>query len=97
MEGFYGVVDDVGRNFASSLRLYDLTVSGFSLSTEQLNLLADYGKAQAFPPSKVALLVSNDLAFGLSRMFNVFREDDISEHSVFSDEQRAREWLAGPD
>ena len=95
-EVFRNAVDDVADDNPTTLRLWDLTCGGFTQSADQLKELAAYGKSKPFPPSKVALLAPEDLAFGLSRAFEVYREDDVSEHMVFRTEEEARIWLAQP-
>ena len=86
-------VDDVANNSPTARRLWDLTCGGFTQSTDQVKELAVYGKSKSFPPSKVAIIAPEDVAFGLSRIFEVYREDDVSEHMIFRTEQEARAWL----
>lgn len=95
-EEVHRAVDDVADNSPTNLRLWDLTCGSFIQSSDQLKALAAYGKSKLFPPSKVAIVAPEDLAFGLSRVFEVYREDDVSEHMVFRSEEEARIWLALP-
>ncbi len=46
----------------------------------------------ATPPSKVAFVVGRDLDFGMSRMFEVFREDPRTAFRVFRDYDEAISW-----
>ncbi len=39
------------------------------------------------------IVIPDDLAFGLSRMFEVYREDGLAGHMVFRTEEEARAWL----
>lgn len=56
--------------------------------------LADLVKEElANPPEKVAIVASNDLLFGLSRVYAGRRETDTTELNVFRDEQSAINWL----
>ena len=89
-------VDDVADNSPTNLRIWDLTCGGFTQSADQIKALADHAKSKPFSPSKVALLAPEDIAFGLSRVFEVYREDDVSEHMVFRTEEEARAWLVLP-
>ena len=44
-------------------------------------------------PSKVAVIAPDDLSFGLSRVYEVYREKDEIELKVFRTEQKGIEWL----
>ena len=45
---------------------------------------------------KWAILVTNDLEFGMARMWNAYVEERVDlEIRVFRDESEARSWLAG--
>lgn len=47
--------------------------------------------------SRVALVVSGDLGFGLARMYQAFRSESAIQLRVFRDLAAAREWLGlGP-
>ena len=47
--------------------------------------------------SRVALVVSGDLGFGLARMYQAFRSESAIQLRVFRDVAAAREWLGlGP-
>jgi len=39
------------------------------------------------------IVIPDDLAFGLSRMFEVYREGELADHVVFRTEEEARTWL----
>jgi hypothetical protein len=43
---------------------------------------------------KTAILVDKDVAFGLTRMFQILGEDLPYEVEIFRDEQQARQWIA---
>ena len=87
-------IDDVAGREPNNLRLWDMSLSGLKLSDTQLSELAEYAKSKSFPPSsKVAIVASSDLAFGLSRVFEVYREDERSKHRVFRTVREAWDWL----
>ena len=46
----------------------------------------------ATPPSKVAFVAGRDIDFGMSRMFEVFREDPRTAFRVFRDYDEAISW-----
>lgn len=86
-------IDEVAGDNPAILRLWDLSSTGLDLTTSQLRQLAEYGKSQSFPPSKVAIVAREDFAFGIMRMYEVFREDEVAEHKIFRTVQEARGWL----
>lgn len=76
-----------------SLRLWDMRSIQLDLSAEELRDLAEFGKSVLASPSRVVNLVADDLSFGLSRMYEVFRGDGHTEFRAFRSEQEGREWL----
>ena len=94
--GFHDIksaIDDVAAMEPNNLRLWDFSVSGFNLSAAELSELAGYGKSKTFTPLRVAIVAPDDLAFGLSRMFKVYRENGLSEHRIFRTPEEAWAWL----
>jgi hypothetical protein len=76
-------------------QLFDVThVTDVRLTTEDVRRLAQ--RTVFSPDSRRAILVSNDLQFGLSRMFGVFREN-MGEKGirVFRNLEEALEWVLG--
>ncbi len=76
--------------------LWDLRDAKLDLDSAEVSDLANTMKrlaASAQP--RVAFVVSQDLEFGLVRMYGVFREEDGVRTSVFRDKERAIAWLAG--
>ena len=73
-------------------RLWDISQC-FNFSSKELRKIAKYGKGKWLPPSKVAYIASNDLAFGLLRMFDVYREEDGYETKIFRSEPEGLAWL----
>ena len=80
------------------LRLYDFTPGLQALSMEQVCSLAEYSKSLiTAPESKVAIVAPDDLSFGLSRVFEVYREDGKLQHTVFRSVEEALTWLRKTD
>lgn len=74
-------------------QFWDLThVTEVELTTEELRRLA--ARSIFSPESRRAILVSNDLVFGLSRMFEIFRET-LGENGihVFRNLDNALDWV----
>ena len=94
-EDLCDAIDDVTENYPSELRLWDLS-SGLNLTNSQIEQLAKYGKSKFRIPSKVAIVAPTDLAYGLLRMYDVYRQDELAEVMVFRTEQEARVWLNSP-
>lgn len=44
------------------------------------------------PPPRVAFVAPDDLVFGMSRMFEAYREDPATEFKVFRDLEEALQW-----
>jgi hypothetical protein len=47
--------------------------------------------------TRVAILATSDVAFGLARMYQSFRGDSTVEFEVFRDRAAALEWLGLPE
>ncbi|MCW8956944.1 MAG: hypothetical protein OQL09_08680 [Gammaproteobacteria bacterium] len=83
------------KNNMNELRLWDLSNGIFDLTETELRELAEYGKSSFLLPSKVAIVAPKNLEFGLSRMYEAYREEGLVKHRVFRTEQEARAWLTG--
>ena len=74
--------------------LSDLRTADFQATTASgIRKLAS--DVQAGEPRKFALVVSTDLAFGISRMFQVLADESSADIRVYRDITEARRWL-GP-
>ena len=62
-------------------------------SREKLEEIAAYASSADSVHSKVAMLVGQDLSFGVSRMYEVYRQTGETEVMVFRDESKAMTWL----
>ena len=93
---FIAVIDAMTNevSFSCPKRLWDLRDCDLTeMSSDELRRLAKYGQAKDAGVGKGALLVSDDLTYGLSRIHQVFRESDELEVRVFRDEVEAVAWL----
>lgn len=76
--------------------LWDLRKANFDLEVAQVSDLADTVKLMiASGESRIAFVVTEDLEFGLIRMYEAFRHSDTSRTSVFRDRDKAIAWLEG--
>ncbi len=91
-EDICNAIDDVSKASLGPLRLWDLSC-GIDVSATELEQMAKYAKTKFLTPSKAAIVAPMDLAFGLSRIHEVYRNDDFVEENVFRTEQEARNWL----
>jgi hypothetical protein len=92
LDDIRNAIDDVVENHLSPLRVWDFS-NGFNLTDAELKELAAYGKSKFSIPSRVAVIASNDLAYGVARVYDVYREDAFLEQQIFRTEQEARAWL----
>lgn len=96
------VVDDIrsaidnvaAENNINELRLWDLSKGSSNFTATDLRSLAEYGQSRFLLPSTVAIVAPKDLEFGLSRIYEVYREEGLVKHRVFRTEQDARDWLS---
>ena len=86
-------IDDVAELKQKALRLWNFSNGGLNLTSTQIQELADYAKSKFSPPSRVAIVATEDLAFGLSRMYEAFRAQDMVDIEIFRNEQDAHNWL----
>ena len=93
VEDIRNAIDGVAENYLSKLRLWDLRSVGIKLNSSQKKQLVEYGKSKFLVPSKVAIVAPEDLAYGLKRMYEIYREEGLTETAIFRTEQAARVWL----
>ena len=86
-------MDETAGIARSGLRLWDFSNGAINLNNDQLQELADYGKMLFMPPSKAAIVAPEDLTYGLLRVYEVFRKQDLVEIEIFRTEQEAIDWL----
>ena len=77
---------------ASGLRMWILE-KGVNLSADDLKAVATVAAENLKRPGRMAVVAPTDLSYGLSRMFEVFREqEDVRTHSARTEEEAVR-WL----
>ena len=86
-------IDDVAALKQKALRLWNFSKGSLNLTSTQIQELADYAKTKFSPPSRVAIVATEDLAFGLSRMYEAFRAQEMVDIEIFRNEQDAHNWL----
>ncbi len=74
--------------------VWDYREAQFDLSSSDIRDLAQFilQHQPATPPSKIAFVAGRDFDFGMSRMFEVFREDPGTAFRVFRDYDEAISW-----
>ena len=83
--------DIVAATHNYSRRLWDFS-AGVHFSNQQIQEIASKGRLWP-APARVAYLASDDLSFGLSRMYQVYSEREQFETLVFRNKQEALNWL----
>lgn len=76
----------------STLRLWEFCV-GYDWSIEEVQRMAAHRNDAIPEPQRVALVAAQDIAFGLSRMYEALREHATFEVRIFRDAEKARAWL----
>ena len=85
-------MDDVADNYYNKLRLWDIS-HGVNLSESDIKQVANYAKLKFLTPGRSVIVAPSDLEFGIARMGNVYREDDVLIQKVFRTKQEALDWL----
>ena len=81
------------RNAEKRLWLFE---EGVDLSAQDVRSIADRANGRDFPRSWVAIVANKNIAYGLSRMYAVFRTVDNITVKVFTNEGEALTWLHDP-
>lgn len=76
-------------------RLWDVRGATPHLTSDDLRNLGWEGQTHDRVPSRLAILVDQDVHFGLARAHEAFRESELAEVKVFRDEDEALAWLKG--
>lgn len=80
--------------YGARLRLWDLRRVEIRISAAEIQSVARLSRERDRDPSgRLALLVSDDLAYGLGRLHQAFRESERTAQRIFRDEFEARRWL----
>jgi hypothetical protein len=89
------VIDKLANDNSYHLRLWDFSNAVFNFTMDEIKSIAVYGKSKFLEKNRLALVAPQDLAYGLLRAFEVYREQDahFSVPRVFRNRQEAMEWL----
>jgi hypothetical protein len=88
------IIDDLVEHHPYEKRLWDVSEVKFDFTLDKVHEIAAYGKQRFTKPNKLAIYALEDLAFGIMRQFEVYREEESKAYCrVFRSEQDAVEWL----
>ena len=74
--------------------MWDLTGAKPSFTADDLRDVAAYVRAnRPVDAGRIAIVATEDLVFGMGRMFEVFASDLQAETRVFRELEQARRWL----
>lgn len=76
----------------SRLRLWHLE-EGWDLSPSQIQKLASYTKSKSTEEIRLAVVTTEDLSYGLTRMFQAYRQEEHFDLHNFTTESEAICWL----
>ena len=95
LQDIKSAVDTIKENYSDNKRLWDLTNSKVDFSREQIMELAEYSKSNLPQSIRAAIVANDDLGFGISREYEVYREeaDEPLETRVFRKYDEAFNWL----
>ncbi|MFL0805430.1 MAG: hypothetical protein K6L81_17085 [Agarilytica sp.] len=92
------VINEIATHHPYHKRLWNISGINFDLSLDEIQQMAMHGKLVYTNPSKVAVVASDDLAYGEMNQFRVFREQQgFCSVKQFRDEKNAIEWLNTED
>ena len=74
--------------------VWDFRKAQFDMSPAEVKQVAQYilFRQPDIPPLKMAFVAPNDFEFGMSRIFEVYRQDQKTEFRVFRDLEEALNW-----
>jgi hypothetical protein len=78
----------------SRLRLWHLE-EGLDLSPSQIQEFANYAKSKSTEEIRVAIVTTEDLSYGLTRMYQAYRQEEHFDQQNFRSESEAICWLKG--
>jgi len=94
LEQVKSIIDEIVENHPYEKRLWDISEINFDFTTQEIQIIAEYGKQKFIKPNKLAIYAVKDLAFGEMRQFEVYREEENKAiPRVFRNEQEAIKWL----
>lgn len=93
VEEFRHAIVEVAHHKNNQFRIWDLSC-GVTWTPDESAAIARYAKETfSTPASKVAIIAPDNLTFGLFRVHDVFRQDDLTEQIVFRSAGEAYEWI----
>ena len=74
--------------------VWDFRKARFDISSPEVEQVARFilHNQPAEPPKKIAFVTHSDLEYGMSRMFEVYRQDLKTDFRVFRDFEEALNW-----
>ena len=83
-------------DWSGEVALWDFRESEFDLSAEDIREMARFVQAhqRKRPPERICFVTETNVDFGLSRMFEVFRESADTEFRVFRVYEDALRWVS---
>lgn len=92
------LIRHIFENESYERRMYDFGGLPFPFSMEDLREFAALGSQLAQKPNRLAVVVRDDVGFGSTRAFGVYRDgDDLTETRVFHNRDEATRWLLSSD
>jgi hypothetical protein len=87
-----------GQSAASYPEIFDCTDATTDINSADVRVLVDHRKkiAEVQEPGAVAIVATNDLFFGMFRVFDMLT-DDVRPIRVFRSPEQAGEWLDSLD
>ena len=86
------MLDELSAAKLSPLRLYIFS-EGLTLTADEIRHMAIYSMNLDPQPTKLAAVCNEDLTYGISRMFEVYRRNEGVAAKAFRDEATATQWL----
>ena len=82
------------QDWPGKAAVWDFREAQFNMDSSGIEEAAQFilHHQPAIPPSKMAFVVRSDLEYGLSRMFEAYRQDQRTDFRVFRDFEEALTW-----
>ena len=92
------IIDELAEKDIYERRIWVLSPHGITLDPSERKQIASYGQSKFLKPSRLSIVATEDVTFGISRAFEAYRGDDtLVKCRVFRDEDEAREWVCQND
>lgn len=92
LEALLAELDEIAQAYRNNRRLWDLSDT-FRYTNEEVRRIAAHGRVIWPGSARVAYLAEDDLAYGLLRMFEVYRKQENYQTKVFRKKPAAMAWL----